>query len=62
VQAPQSPSSSGTELQTYVVQVGDTLAEIAITFNVPLDVLVRANNISDPDHIEVGQELVIPPG
>ena len=44
----------------YVVRAGDTLAELAQEFGVELEVLAQANNIDDIDHIEVGQELVIP--
>jgi LysM repeat protein len=46
--------------QTYEVQTGDTLIEIAIRFQVPLDQLAELNNIQDVDHIEVGTILVIP--
>jgi len=46
--------------QTYVVQPGDTLAEIAAAFGVTLDALVEANNIENIDVIEVGQVLIIP--
>ncbi|MGD8584665.1 MAG: LysM peptidoglycan-binding domain-containing protein [Chloroflexota bacterium] len=45
---------------TYTVQSGDTLAEIAIRFNVTLEALAAANDIEDFDHIEAGQVLVIP--
>jgi LysM repeat protein len=45
---------------TYVVQRGDTLAEIAQRFGVSLTDLVRLNDIQDIDRIEVGQVLVIP--
>jgi LysM repeat protein len=45
---------------TYTVEEGDTLAEIAIRFNVTMDALARANDIEDFDHIEIGQVLVIP--
>jgi LysM repeat protein len=45
---------------TYIVQLGDTLAEIATEFNVTLEDLARANNITDVNRIEVDQELVIP--
>lgn len=44
----------------YVVQAGDTLAEIAESFNITLEQLASANNIEDVDHIETGQELLIP--
>lgn len=45
---------------SYTVQAGDTLAEIAIRYNVTLEALAAANNIEDFDHIEVGQVLIIP--
>lgn len=45
---------------SYTVQTGDTLADIAIRFNVTMEALAAANSIEDFDHIEVGQVLVIP--
>ncbi|MDX1688442.1 MAG: LysM peptidoglycan-binding domain-containing protein [Candidatus Promineifilaceae bacterium] len=51
---------SGGEGDVYVVQAGDTLAEIAARFGVDLNVLADANDIENVDHIEVGQELLIP--
>lgn len=48
------------ETTTYVVKAGDTLAEIAERFSVTLEQLAVANNIEDVDHIETGQELLIP--
>jgi len=44
----------------YVVQAGDTLAAIAQRFGTTVQALVRANNISDPNLIFVGQVLTIP--
>lgn len=61
--APGSGEDAGTPAanQTiYLVQAGDTLGTIAIAFDVSVDDLARVNNISDPDHIEVGQQLIIP--
>lgn len=52
------PNTDGQE--TYVVQAGDTLAEIAAVYGVTLDALVEANNIENIDVIEVGQVLIIP--
>jgi nucleoid-associated protein YgaU len=48
------------ETNIYVVQSGDTLAEIAESFSLTLEQLASANNIEDVDHIETGQELLIP--
>ena len=51
------PSGNG---QTYTVQAGDTLAEIAQSFGVTVSALADANDIANIDVIEVGQVLVIP--
>ena len=45
---------------TYVVQPGDSLSRIASRHGVSVSALASANNISDPDRISVGDELVIP--
>lgn len=45
---------------TYVVQEGDTLYSISAKFNIDLASLVEANNLSDPNDIQVGQELTLP--
>ena len=44
----------------YIVQSGDTLSLISSRFNVDLDDLMNANNISNPNLLSAGQELVIP--
>lgn len=46
---------------TYVVAEGDTLYAIALRFNVELEAIIAANGLSDPNDIQVGQELIIPP-
>lgn len=45
---------------TYTVAPGDTLGAIAARFGVPIEALVAANGIEDPDRILVGQVLLIP--
>jgi len=45
----------------YEIQSGDTLDKIATKFGVSRDALIAINGITDPDHIEVGQRLQIPP-
>lgn len=47
-------------MQIYVVEPGDTLTEIATTFNVPVDVLIETNRIPNPENLVVGQTIVIP--
>ena len=43
--------------QSYLVQPGDTLSQIAARFQVDSASLATANGLKDPDHIEVGQSL-----
>ncbi|MBA3777838.1 MAG: LysM peptidoglycan-binding domain-containing protein [Chloroflexi bacterium] len=52
-----SPSASET---LYVVVEGETLSEIAERYGVTVEALVEANDIADPDLLEIGQRLVIP--
>lgn len=60
-EAPAAPApSTPAPDETYVVQAGDTLAEIAERFGVGLQVLAETNDIQNVDLIEVGQVLVIP--
>jgi LysM repeat protein len=53
------PSYAGPSTN-YVVKRGDTLAEICIAFGASISEVARINNITDWDHIEVGQVLIIP--
>ena len=47
--------------QVHVVKAGETLSGIAESYGVSLQDLIRANGITNPSLIWVGQELVIPP-
>ena len=44
----------------YVVKPGDTLGRIADEFATTVDEIMALNNLSDPNLIEVGQQLIIP--
>jgi LysM repeat protein len=46
--------------EVYVVQPGDTMLVIATRYNIPIDDIMRANNITNPDFVFAGQRLVIP--
>jgi LysM repeat protein len=66
--APSAPSTSigaTTTLPTaeefYTIQQGDTLFGIAQAFGVSVDELISFNGIADPDAIQAGQRLQIPP-
>ncbi len=43
--------------QTYTVQPGDQLKNIAARYGVSIWDLVAADQVSDPDHLRVGQTL-----
>jgi LysM repeat protein len=44
-----------------VVREGDTPEKIARQYEVSVEALLRANGISDPRRLQVGQTLKIPP-
>lgn len=54
------PASAQESGPIYIVQAGDILSLIAERFNVSMDALMQANNITDPNQIYVGQQLIIP--
>ncbi len=46
--------------ETYIVQRGDTLGQIALRFNVPPEAIIKANHIANPNILEIGIQLEIP--
>ena len=48
------------DLELYTVQSGDTLGEIARHYGISLEALIHANNLTNPDYLEVGQVLNVP--
>lgn len=50
-----------TTLGEYVILPGDSLASIAEKFRVTMEELSTLNSIDDPDHIEAGARILIPP-
>src|SRR5512135_840444 len=55
-----SPAFAQSSGPVYIVQPGDTVSSIADRFNVSINDLMAANDISDPNVLGVGQQLVIP--
>lgn len=47
---------------THVVRKGDTLSTIAQSYQVTVDAIKKANEITDPNKIRIGQKLEIPGG
>jgi LysM repeat protein len=56
----QSAVAQGPGSTTYIVQPGDTLFRISQRFGISQDALMRANGITNPNAIYVGQKLIIP--
>ncbi|MGP4075986.1 LysM peptidoglycan-binding domain-containing protein [Halobacillus sp. K22] len=56
----ETPNSPPAEGDSYTVKAGDTLYSIAKRYNVSLNDLVEANQISNPAYLRIGQTLVIP--
>jgi LysM repeat protein len=52
-----APAQTG---DSYVVKPGDTLGSIAARYGVSASALARANGITNPDRIYIGQNLAIP--
>jgi murein DD-endopeptidase MepM/ murein hydrolase activator NlpD len=57
---PRAMPTTRSDDQEYVVQPNDTLGQIARRYGVEIAALVEANQLANPDHLEVGQVLVIP--
>ena len=55
------PVTDGGGGDTYVVKPGDSLASIAADLGVPIEELIRLNDLEDPSRLEVDQVLKIPP-
>jgi len=51
-----------TEELFYQVDAGETLSEIAAAFDLDARTLARHNGLSDPDALQAGQIIRIPPG
>jgi hypothetical protein len=59
---PPTPEPSPTVgEQTYIVKAGDSPASIAQQYHIKTDDLMAANNIDDPQKLQIGQTLKIPP-
>jgi LysM repeat protein len=63
-QAPLEPTTGASEQaggpQVHVVQLGETLGIISVQYDVPVEDIMAANGLDNPNFLAVGQELVIP--
>ena len=48
--------------RVHIVRSGESLYSIALNYGHTTQDLVDANNLDDPDRLDIGQEIVIPPG
>ncbi|MEO3706976.1 peptidoglycan DD-metalloendopeptidase family protein [Trichormus azollae] len=59
--APAAPKVVAQSFRTtYEVRPGDTLAEIASNYGISVSELVKANNLADPNQLQISQQLIIP--
>lgn len=58
--APYQPTLIVPQGVYHIVGSGQTLYRISKTYGVPMEEIMRLNNIQDPDHIGVGERLFIP--
>jgi LysM repeat protein len=54
------PSADGGDAEIYLVQEGDTLSEIALSFGVAVEDLAALNGIENVDLIVTGDEIAVP--
>ncbi|MEW5867293.1 MAG: SPOCS domain-containing protein [Bacillota bacterium] len=57
---PVGAEPAGATGRVHVVKIGETLFQIAQRYGTTVAAIVQANNIADPDRIEVGDTIVIP--
>jgi len=56
----EASAFSGDSPTTVTVEEGDTLSELADQFSSSVEAIMEANNLTNPDMINVGQELIMP--
>lgn len=59
-EAPRTLPTLRADAELYVVQYGDSLGHIAAEYNLALESLIAANELIDPDVLEIGQVISIP--
>jgi LysM repeat protein len=57
----QNSASTRTTVRDYVVQDGDSIGKIATNFNITVNTILWANNLTFNSYIKPGQKLLIPP-
>jgi LysM repeat protein len=54
-----SPTSTPT---IHIVQSGDTISGLALRYDVPEEDIIAANNLENPNFLQLGTQLIIPTG
>lgn len=49
--------NSEDDAKTHEVVLGDSLTTISVKYDIPKDVLIKLNNIEDPNVLTLGQKL-----
>lgn len=57
-----SPSATPSGPFVYQIEAGDTLGALALSFDVPLEDLLEANDLTEDAILSLGQEIIIPIG
>ncbi len=57
---PPAPAPQVIEGREHTVEAGQTISDIAKAYGVKTTVIIKANNITRPDALKVGQKLIIP--
>ncbi len=59
---PSNPAASTPEVVMHVVQSGDTISGLAMQYDVPAEDIIAANQLQNPNILQVGTKLIIPVG
>jgi LysM repeat protein len=57
----ENSESTRTTVRDYIVQEGDSIGKIATNFNITVNTILWANNLTFNSYIKPGQKLLIPP-
>ncbi|MCB0176387.1 MAG: DUF3048 domain-containing protein [Anaerolineae bacterium] len=57
---PTKTTKSSPTPQVYVIEQFDTLFDVALKFDTSVDAIMEANDLTEDDLLQIGQELIIP--
>lgn len=59
-QTPAEPAAASSYYKTHTVGRGDTLSGISKKYNVPMNSIIKENNLKNPNLLVLGSKLIIP--